>query len=203
MVERPRPDQDAELADALARARQGDHEAFGRIWSLLSPRVAGYVRTRGVTSPDDVTSEVFLAAFTSLRTFQGGVPQFRSWLFTIAHHKAVDELRRRVPEQEYDAARDARRTPSAEDSVLAAVTDPEVARLLGVLTEEQREVLLLRALGDLSIEQVAEATGRTQGAVKQLYHRAVITARRASQLAEQDRSASPVTSRARLTMTET
>jgi RNA polymerase sigma-70 factor (ECF subfamily) len=74
--------------------------------------------------------------------------------------------------------------------------------LLAVLTDEQREVLLLRALGDLSVEQAAAATGRTPGAVKQLYHRAVATARRAAEV-DQDPSARPVTSAARLTMTET
>ncbi len=171
---------DDDLAVWVAAARAGDADAFGRIWQGLSPRVHGYLRGRGVAGAEDLTSEVFLAAFASLRTFAGDAQQFRAWLFTIAHHKAVDELRRRPEHAEYRVETDPRTSASAESDALDSVLDPEVRAMLAVLTPDQREVLLLRALGDLSLEQVAETTGRTVGAVKQLHHRAVAAARRAA-----------------------
>ena len=171
---------DLELGRWVDAARAGDTAAFGWIWQRLSPRVHGYVRGRGVASPEDVTSEVFLAAFTSLGRFDGGGAEFRPWLFTIAHHKAADDLRRRVPVAEYDADTDPRTAASAESAALDGIVDADVRAMLDALTPEQREVLLLRSLADLSLEQVAEVTGRTVGAVKQLHHRAVASARRAS-----------------------
>lgn len=203
MSDRGRPDRDAELEDALVRARAGDRDAFGDIWTVLAPRVSGYLRGRGVVDVDDVTSEVFLAAFTSLQRFTGGAPQFRSWLFTIAHHKSVDEIRGRVPESAYEPEHDPRSVVSAEDDVMQAVLGADVLRMLGALTDEQRDVLLLRVLADMSIEQVAETTGRTTGAVKQLYHRAIATAQRTAAAPAQDSSRRPVTSRLPLTIAGT
>jgi RNA polymerase sigma-70 factor (ECF subfamily) len=169
-------------AEALSRwvdaARSGDSTAFGRLWELLSPRVHGYLRGRGVASPEDVTSDVFLAAFTGMASFTGDGAAFRSWLFTIAHHKAVDDLRRRTPTTEWTPENDPRAVGSAEDTAFEGLLGARVRGMLDVLTPDQREVLLLRTLGDLSIEEVAAVTGRTEGAVKQLFHRAVATARR-------------------------
>ena len=170
-------------AAALSRwvddARTGDAAAFGRLWQLLSPRVHGYLRGRGVASPEDVTSEVFLAAFSQIASFTVDGAAFRSWLFTIAHHKAVDDLRRRTPTSEWTPENDPRAVDSAEDTAFEGLLGARVRGMLDVLTPDQREVLLLRAVADLSIEEVAAVTGRTEGAVKQLFHRAVATARKA------------------------
>lgn len=205
-------------AAALSRwvdaARTGDSTAFGRLWELLSPKVHGYLRGRGVASPDDVTSEVFLAAFTGIASFTGDGAAFRSWLFTIAHHKAVDDLRRRTPTTEWTPESDPRSVSSAEDAAFDGMLGARVRGMLEVLTPEQREVLLLRTVADLSVEEVAAITGRTEGAVKQLFHRAVATARKAEPvrnpvvvlpLPEQSApvySSSPVTRAASTAMTE-
>jgi len=172
-------DDGAVLTTWVDAARAGDSAAFGRIWELLSPRVHGYLRGRGVASAEDLTSEVFLAAFSGLAGFTGDGPAFRSWLFTIAHHKAVDDLRRRTPTVEWTPESDPRAVRSAEDAAFEGLLGTRVKGMLAVLTDEQREVLLLRAVADLSVEEVAAVTGRTEGSVKQLFHRAVASARRA------------------------
>ena len=168
---------EASQLDALVdAARAGGHWAFERLWLELSPRVAGYLRGRGVTDADDVTSEVFLAAFQRIEGFDGDGSAFRSWLFTIAHHKAVDAARRRsrAPDlQPYHPVRDLRTATSAEHEAVAAREIDEVKNLLATLSPDQAEVMLLRVLGDLSVAEVAQATGRSQGAVKQLQRRAV------------------------------
>jgi RNA polymerase sigma factor (sigma-70 family) len=169
----------AVLSHWVDAARTGDSAAFGHLWQLLSPRVHGYLRGRGVASPEDVTSDVFLAAFTGMASFTGDGAAFRSWLFTIAHHKAVDDLRRRTPTAEWTPENDPRAVGSAEDTAFEGLLGARVRGMLAGLTPEQREVLLLRAVGDLSVEEVAAVTGRTEGAVKQLFHRAVTSARKA------------------------
>src|SRR3954447_11842587 len=79
------------LVDA---ARASGRWAFGRLWEELSPAVAAYLRRRGVRDAEDVTSDVFLAAFRGIAGFEGDGAAFRAWLFTIAHHKGVDFIRR-------------------------------------------------------------------------------------------------------------
>lgn len=165
------------LVDA---ARAGGGWAFGRLWEQLSPAVQAYLRHRGCPDPEDTTSEVFLAAFRQIERFVGDGSGFRAWLFTIAHHKAVDQLRRGAHRHESprDVVDDGRTASSAEDSVLASLGDSEVARLLAMLTADQRGVLLLRVIGELSLEETAAAVGKPVGAVKQLQHRGLATLRR-------------------------
>ncbi|HVQ87296.1 MAG TPA: sigma-70 family RNA polymerase sigma factor, partial [Actinomycetes bacterium] len=161
------------LDSLVAAARSGGGWAFGRLWEELAPAVAGYMRARGVPDADDVTSEVFLAAFQSIGRFEGDGAQFRSWLFTIAHHKGVDALRAatKIQPTPYDATSDNRVSTSAEQVVLDAHANRELIDAINCLTADQRDVVLLRFVADLSLEQVSEVTGKPVGAVKQLQRR--------------------------------
>jgi len=162
-------------------ARRGEAQALTEIWLRFSPAVNGYLRGRGAAEPDDLTSDVFVAVFERLRSFRGDEADLRAFIFTVAHHRLVDDLRRRarrgvaVP---YDAATDARVTGSAEDEALDALQTERVHALLDQLSEDQRGVLLLRVVGDLSLEQTAAALGKRVGAVKALQHRALGALRR-------------------------
>jgi RNA polymerase sigma factor (sigma-70 family) len=85
-----------DLDSWVQAARVGGEWAFSLLWEDLSGPVAGYLRARGVHDVEDVTSEVFLAAFKGIRGFQGNGDSFRSWLFTIAHHRSVDAIRHQM-----------------------------------------------------------------------------------------------------------
>lgn len=167
-----------EQLDALVDAARGGGDwAFERLWRELAPAVAGYLRGRGVPEADDVTSDVFLAAFGKIGDFEGDGARFRSWLFTIAHHRGVDALRRvsRAPDmQPYHPDEDPRRADSAEAQAQPSLESDEVRTLLATLSPDQADVMLLRVLGGLTIAEVAALTGRTEGAVKQLQRRAVV-----------------------------
>ncbi|HVM26285.1 MAG TPA: sigma-70 family RNA polymerase sigma factor [Mycobacteriales bacterium] len=172
------PDFDA----VLARARAGEGAAFRELHEDLAGPVAAYLRHRGAWEVQDLTSEVFLAAFTSLSRFTGGQGEFRSWIFTIAHRRLVDEWRRagRAPQQvAYVPEDDVRTAGSAEAHALDRIGEQRVRRLLGTLSPDQQEVLLLRILGDLTVEQVADAVGKRPGAVKALQRRGLASLRRA------------------------
>jgi RNA polymerase sigma factor (sigma-70 family) len=170
-----------ELDLLVAAARAGGGWAFGPLWEQLAPSVAAYLRGRGVRDADDVTSEVFLAAFRGISGFHGDGPAFRSWLFTIAHHKGVDVHRRSATRevlvdavgagagQGFDPAS----ARSAEDVAMEQLAGDGAVRQLAILTDDQRAVLLLRVLADLSLAETAEVLGKPVGAVKALQHRAV------------------------------
>ena len=173
-------DPDHPFDDVLVAARAGAGWAFRRLWDDLSPAVAGYLRSRGAPEPEDLTSEVFLAAFTGIGRFVGGEAAFRSYVFTIAHHRLVDDLRRRARRDEvpWEEHEDGRRVPSAEDDAMAAIGTDLVRSLLAGLSPDQRDVLALRVLADLTVEQVAQVLGKQPGAVKALQRRGLEALRR-------------------------
>ena len=191
-----------EFDDLLPAARAGGGWALTRLWEAYSPAVRRYAATRGSQEPDDLTSEVFLGVLTGLAGFTGDEPAFRTWLFTVTHRRCLDELRKRTrrrtePSAEVD---DGRLEASAEDR---AVENDEAARalaLLGTLSPDQREVLYLRIVADLSVEQVAEAVGKRPGAVKALQRRGLDSLRR---VIPQQRVSEPVPSVDPGAMTET
>lgn len=172
----------ADFDATLAAAQEGAPGAFDVLYASLVRQVAAYLRARGVREVEDTTSEVFLDVFRGLTAFVGDEAGFRSWVFTIAHRRAVDSARRagRTPTSVMlvDEAHD-RAVASAEDSAIDAMAAERVRRVLAHLTDEQREVLLLRVVADLTVDQVAELVGRSPGAVKALQARGLEAVRRA------------------------
>jgi len=149
----------------------------------LSGAVLGYLRTRGAAEPEDLMGEVFVQVARNAATFEGDYAAFRSWVFTVAHHRVVDERRYRARRPVEPAAipETARGLGDTEAEALAGLATGEVVALLGTLTPEQRDVLLLRIVGDMSVEDVARIVGRRPGAVKALQRRGLESLRKAQQ----------------------
>lgn len=147
---------------------------FSTVYRAYSGPVLGYLRARGVDDPEAVTQDVFLAFFPKIGGLTGGLAGAKSLLFSIAHARMVDyyrRLERRPDLSPYDPLQDSRCTDSAEDQVLGR--NAGAAALLEGLADDHREVLALRVVADLSIEQVAGIMGKSQGAIKQLQRRAL------------------------------
>lgn len=174
-----------DLEGALVAARAGAEWAWTLIYDELAGAVIGYLRGLGAAEPEDVAGEVFLQAVRDLGRFEGSWPDFRAWIFTIAHHRFLDERRRTgrrpvapAPDEVIEA-----RLPVAaaetEAEALRALSDDRVRAIIAGLVPQQREVLLLRILGGLTIEEVAAAVGKRPGAVKALQRRGIDAIRRA------------------------
>lgn len=117
----------------LAAAEAGAAWAFDRLYRELSPAVAGYLRVQGAAEPDDLTSDVFFKVFTGMASFAGDAAQFRSWVFTIAHHRLVDERRHqaRHPAPAGLEAAGERAAGDAEDDALAGSAPSAPGRCAG------------------------------------------------------------------------
>jgi RNA polymerase sigma-70 factor, ECF subfamily len=169
----------SDFGAVVQAARRGDHRAQAVLYREYAPTVLGYARGSQARDPEDVTSEVFVAVVRGLAGFDGDEPAFRSWLFTIAHHRVVDERRGRArrTEDATDPVELAGRTAAWSTPDDAALVDPvasaHLRAALESLTDEQREVVLLRILADLPIAEVAELLGKNEGAVKMLQRRAL------------------------------
>jgi RNA polymerase sigma-70 factor (ECF subfamily) len=169
-----------ELDDAVDRARAGDARGFDTLFRALGGPVAGYLRARGASDPDGLANEVFLRAFKTIHTFRGDGERFRSWLFTIAHHAAIDDRRRVARRVETTVLSEVSEPEGGdvEDEVLARLARERVAALLDRLSPDQREVLVLRIVADLSVEQTGAVVGKSYEAVKALQRRGLGALRR-------------------------
>jgi len=169
----------------LEAARGGDENAWAEIYADLAPAVLGYLRGSGAPDAEDTLAEAFLQVARDLGRFSGDYSKFRAWTFTIAHHRLIDARRsaaRRpmdlvadVPEPSMNGAAPA---PDAADEAVARIGAEELERVLAALTPEQRAVVLLRVIGDLSLTQVADALGKRTGAIKQLQRRGLAAVKR-------------------------
>ncbi len=165
----------------LGAAQVGAPWALTRLYDAFAPPIHGYMRLRGGSEPDELTSDVFVGAFRNLESFAGGEHQFRAWLFTIARRRLVDDRRRngrRMPTRPLDDAGTDVTGGDVEAEALDRIGDERVRRLLATLSPDQQDVLLLRLVADLTVDEIATALGKRPGAVKALQRRALATLRR-------------------------
>lgn len=166
------------FADELHAARNGDVGARERILLPLLPRVRGYLRAQRVPDVDDAVSDVTIRVLDTVARFEGDQRAFRSWVFTIAHNRAVDGHRRRRDHMPLESVAEPVARDVTDEEAVAHATHRELLVVLDQLQQSHRDVLLLRIVADLSVEETAAALGRTRGAVKVLQHRALRATRK-------------------------
>ena len=175
-------DPDDGFASTLAAARAGGDWAWRELYREIAPALGRYARASGVADPDDVVGDVFLRAVRALDRFDGGRRAFRAWMFTLLRNAIADErrkvVRRRTDPLPAEVLAELGPTADAEQEAMRALAARRVHAALQRLTPDQRDVLLLRILGDLTISEVASVLGKRPGAVKALQARGLEALRR-------------------------
>lgn len=162
-----------DAAEGAVDAEVGPHLDAGAVYRELAPAVLGYLRSQRVDDPEDLLGEVFHGVARDLGRFEGDRAALRRWVFTIAHHRLVDDRRRRSVRPEELRAELPERPAQPEP----VPVDPDLVAALHRLTPDQREVVALRFVADLPLRDVAEITGRQVGAVKAMQNRALANLR--------------------------
>ncbi len=166
----------------LGAARAGAEWAWTEIYREQSPAVLGYLRARRAADPEDLLGEVFLQVVRDLPRFDGDEGAFRAWVFTIAHHRLIDAGRRarRRPliEPGAEVGEHHGGVGDSEEEALTSIAEQELTAMLARLSPDQQSVLLLRILGDLTVEQVASVIGKRPNAVKALQRRGLAALQR-------------------------
>jgi len=177
----PRVTSGTDFSEVLRAAQAGEHRALESLYRDLAPGVLGYLRGQGAAEPEDLASEVFVALVRHVRNFRGDERAFRTWVFSIAHHRLVDERRRlarrrslTVDPAELAEGPAAENGGDVEEEALARLGDRWVLEALSGLTPDQRAVLLLRVVAALPVADVAAILGKAEGAVKTLQRRALL-----------------------------
>ena len=168
-------------AELIQRAKKGDPAAFAEIYDQCQPAVYRYVfyQVGDAATAEDLTSEVFVRLVEKVDRFTYRGRPLLAWLYTIARNLVTDHHRRAgrsllIPADEWPMA-DAGTTEAAVEDL---VTQRQLAAAVAHLTEEQRQVILMRFIEGLDNAMVAQVLGKSVGAVKALQYRALAALRR-------------------------
>ncbi len=160
----------------LAAAVAGEQWAFTELYETYARRLKAFAMSRRAADADGVANDVMLRVFQNLATFEGSEAKFVSWIFTIARNRLIDLHRaaqRRPQLVDEEPALDAGSTPSAEETAVDRLGGSDVLSLLDELTDDQRDVIVMRMINDQSLEAVSEVLGKPVTAVKALQRRAL------------------------------
>jgi RNA polymerase sigma-70 factor, ECF subfamily len=167
-------------ANRLAeRSKTGDREAFGKLYELFAKKIYAYLyyRTLSRETAEDLTSAVFVGALEGLPGFRPELGGFSAWIYSIARNALTDHYRRdaRILSVS-DFAGGIWDLPDGTDLELDAQNRDQWERLkpfLAGLSGEQREIIILRLWDGLSYREIAGTLGKTEGACKMAYSRAL------------------------------
>ena len=163
----------------LVAARRREPAAVTRVYTAYAPALFRFFMAAvgDRHQAEDLTGTAFLSAIESLPRFRGPVEALGGWLFQIARHDLYDHRRKqsrsRIEPLE-DNLNEVARVAGADDPEELALDRVDADRVVAAmrqLSDDQREVLLLRMAGGLTAPEVAETLGKTTGAVKALQHR--------------------------------
>jgi RNA polymerase sigma-70 factor, ECF subfamily len=175
----------ASFEAAIEGAQSGDDQAVAFLYDQIQPALLRYLRWQEASVAEDLASEVWLAVAEGLQRFEGDEAAFKGWIFTIARRRLADHRRRM-------GRRSTRPVPTSAVPELLSDDDPAdlvtgrmsaqdaIAALTSALPTEQAEIVMLRVVGGLPVEEVARIVGKRPGTVRVLQHRAL--RRLASQL---------------------
>ena len=175
--------------DVLTRASQGDRDAFGLLYERYIDRIFNYVyyRTGNLHDAEDLTARVFQRAMNHIQNYTDrGVP-FSAWLYRIAHNLVANWHRDRSRRQEIPI-NDVPVLPSKGDhperNLVRSQEQDALLRFIRRLPDERQNLLILKFVENMSNAEIGAIMGRSEGAVKSLYHRTLLALR--DQLGDQN-----------------
>jgi RNA polymerase sigma-70 factor (ECF subfamily) len=167
--------EDERMVTALVdRAKQGDANAFGQIFDRFQPEIVRYLthRTSNAEVAEDLAQQVFLKAWQAIPRYEHRGAPFRAWLYRMAHNQMVDHFRaRRITVDVADI--ELPQEPEAENFVLRQELHAELKVALERLSEDHRQVLVLRFLMEKSAREIGDIMGRKEVTVRGLQMRAL------------------------------
>ena len=177
--ERGETNENGRIRGLVERAQRGDRAALEELYLIHFDRIYSYLHMSVGSRHDaeDLTTQTFVKMLESIGRFRWQSVPFSAWLFRIAHNLAMDHFRARrrwQPEEEIPEPAGAEEN-SAEEQALASIGDASLLELVARLSPDQRQVLTLKFVFRFSNGEAAAILGKTEGAVKSLQHRALVS----------------------------
>lgn len=167
----------------LINLARTDPEAFGVLYERYVERIYNYVffRVGNSTDAEDLTSKVFFKALKSIGSYKHmGLP-FSAWIYRIAHNLVAnyhrDRMRGREISIENLSLPDTSRLAAPEQKMSQNQDHEFLLRIINDLSPQKKELILLKFGQNLSNEEISYIFGKTEGAIKSLYHRTLLELR--------------------------
>lgn len=162
------------------RAAALEEAALGEIYDLYAAKIYSYIyhRTGDASASEDLTGDVFVRMLEAVQSERAWSTCLQGWLYRIAHNIVVDYFRR---QSKRDGPQLDERWMAAEEfgsTFEGLFSSNQLRTAMRFLTEEQRQVVVLKFAEGLSNAEVAEVMGKTEGAIKALQHRGLESIRR-------------------------
>jgi RNA polymerase sigma-70 factor, ECF subfamily len=169
---------DAEaFSSTLLAARSGEGWALGELFREIHPRLVRFLSAFEQAEAEDLASETWLDLAEALQRFEGDEMSLRALAFTIARRRLIDLQRRRARRPSVPAEpsflEDRGPNGDVEAEAVAELGTRAAIRQVASLPLDQAEVVLLRVLGGLSVDEVAKIMGKRPGTVRVIQHRAL------------------------------
>jgi RNA polymerase sigma-70 factor (ECF subfamily) len=166
----------------LNRAIQGDHEAFGRLYEHYVERIFNYVyyRTGNQHDAEDLTARVFFRAMRRIPQYQERGLPVSAWLYRIAHNLVANWHRDRGRRPEISLDEGFASIPHSEHPEMTLLQLEEQDHLLRIIRDlppDRQQLIILKFVEHLSNAEIGQIMGKTEGAVKSLYHRTLLSLR--------------------------
>lgn len=166
----------------LNRAIQGDHEAFGKLYEQYVERIFNYVyyRTGNQHDAEDLTARVFFRALRRIPQYQERGLPVSAWLYRIAHNLVANWHRDRGRRPEISLDEGFASIPHSEHpeaTLLHLEEQDHLLKIIRDLPSERQQLIILKFVEHLSNAEIGQIMGRTEGAVKSLYHRTLLSLR--------------------------
>ena len=152
-------------APSIEELRVGDAPAWSWFVREYGSPISHYARRLGHPDPDEVSGATMETVVRRINHFEGGQPELRSFVFSVAHARIVDELRSTQRKREVMVPV----IPETDDHTYGDETisfHPEMEDALGHLSGKQQHLIRLRYVEGLSTREVAESVGESEGATR-------------------------------------
>jgi len=171
--------------EVLVQASQGDQEAFGALYERYVSRIYNYIyyRTGNQHDAEDLTARVFYRAMRHIVNYQDRGLPFSAWLYRIAHNLVANwhrdnSRKKEIPLDETFTIKHFGDHP--ETKVLKAEDQDALLDLIRTLPADRQQLLILKFVEHLPNAEIGQIMGRTEGAIKSLYHRTLLALREES-----------------------
>jgi RNA polymerase sigma-70 factor (ECF subfamily) len=170
-------------SEVLKFAADGDNQAFGELYDRYVSRIYNYIyyRTGNQHDAEDLTARVFYRALRHITNYQDRGLPISAWLYRIAHNLVANwhrdnSRRKEIPlDDGYNVLKQSGLPPEA--ALERTEEQEELLQVLRRLPEERQQLIILKFVEHLPNAEIGRIMGRTEGAIKSLYHRTLIALR--------------------------
>ena len=164
--------------DFLRQLRGGDNGAWQTFYDQLAPELRAYIARLGARDPDDLLGETMMQIVRDINKFSGTPTEIRAWSFRIAHNRVIDASRRRKTRPAEVLIDETLDSVSAQVPLTALPDTAALSDLLQGLTPDQRSIVWLRYVTELTLDETAAVVGKSPEAVAAMTYRALTSLRR-------------------------